>query len=299
MNRFIKIVYVAILCLGIGELLYKSWLNAINSRSYPAQAACSKEDGTSASSESCVHNKPIPSTFGRTHFIVGMSPDEVQELQKDATDKSLCSASGTYRQAFFSPDDGVEKKLIDIIDQEQESMKIAVFQFTNGQIARAIIRAHCRGVTIEIITDPLCLQDKFNKITWLAQEGLKIFVYNPDANKATLSNKMHHKFVIFGKNIGGNKLIWMGSFNFTKSADVANQESVVVLDDSQIIAQFDRQYDRLKKRSIVYKDFASNHVITQAWQPSVTEGKKRSRKKTSLAHAKDIYGHQVSISVSA
>jgi len=85
-----------------------------------------------------------------------MTPDETKHLQQE-NDDSLSSddsvPAGAVRRAYFSPDDGLEKKLIELIDHEQASMKIAVFQFTNGQIAHAIKRAQQRGVTIEIVTD--------------------------------------------------------------------------------------------------------------------------------------------------
>lgn len=242
------------------------------------------------------NNFPVPTTFGHTHFIVGMSADQVSQVQQDSCDQLTSDVPSSYngfaRNAYFSPDDSLEKKLIELIDHEQASMKVAIFQFTNGEIAKAFKRAQLRGVAIEVVTDPLCLQDKFNKITGLASEGLKIYIYNPDANISTLSNKMHHKFVVFGKNIDNKKLVWIGSFNFTKSADIANQESVVVLDDTNIIGQFNKQHDRLKNRSVAFSEFAKSHFIMPALQPTPTDIKNRSGKKTVVAHAKKISSHK-------
>lgn len=233
----------------------------------------------------------LPAAFGRTHFIVGMSPSDIRQLRETSEQNGIIYKPSTYKQAYFSPDDGLAEKLIYLIDHERESMQIAVFQFTNLDIARAIKRAHQRGVKIEIITDPLCLQDKFNKITWLSQEGITIYIYNPDASKTTLSNKMHNKFLICGKNIEDKELIWIGSFNFTKSADIANQESVVVLDDSVIINQFTKQYAKLKERSIRLQDFAKNHFIIQAWKPK-DSSIKESQQKTSITHNQRTHAHK-------
>ena len=234
------------------------------------------------------HAQALPPDFGRTHFIIGMSPDDIHLLRKSKEQIINENLGPAYKRAYFSPDDGLEKKLIELIDQEQQSMKIAVFQFTNIEIARAIKRAQERGVAIEIITDPLCLQDKFNKIIWLSKEGMRIYVYNPDANKATLSNKMHHKFVIFEKNTESKELVWIGSFNFTKSADIANQESVVVLDDKNIIGKFNKQYINLKERALKLEDFAKNHFIVKAWQPHELELKKQPLKNISVAHTAKV-----------
>ena len=180
---------------------------------------------------------------------------------------------------FFPPDDGLEHILIDLIDHEQKSLHIAVFAFTDIEIARALIRAKERGIKIELVTDPSCLQDKFNKISFLKEHRLPIYIYNTDTNKATLSNRMHHKFVIFNKNIADKQLIWLGSYNFTKSAHAANQESVVLVESPLLVEQFSQQFTRLKERSILFDDFAKNHFITTAYRPSQHE---RVRKKTQL-----------------
>jgi len=83
-----------------------------------------------------------------------------------------------------------------------------------------------------------------------------------------------------------------GHFNFTKSADVANQESVVVLDDKHIIAQFNKQHERLKERSINLDAFAKNHFIMKTSQPVLADTEKRISKKTSVAHAKRMHPHK-------
>jgi phosphatidylserine/phosphatidylglycerophosphate/cardiolipin synthase-like enzyme len=239
---------------------------------------------------SMTHNQSamVPPTFGHTHFILGMPVQEAHHLHQQTQHQST-SCQGCVKHAFFSPDDALEKRLIEFIDQERESLKIAVFQFTNIEIARALKRARARGINIEIITDPLCLQDKFNKITWLSQDGVAVYIYNPDQSKATLSNKMHHKFVVFGKNINNKKLVWVGSFNFTKSASVANQESVVVLDDEQIITKFEQQYGLLKKRSNAFRVFAKNHIIVQSYQPKEPHTKFRMKTTVAKTHNNRSY----------
>ena len=62
---------------------------------------------------------------------------------------------------------------------------------------------------------------------------------------------MHNKFILFGKNVGGKSLFWTGSFNFTKSAKMNNQENVVILDEIQLIDRYNKQFAVLKER--IYK----------------------------------------------
>lgn len=192
--------------------------------------------------------------LGKTHFILGLP------LAKEPVKKAepivcvahdgpslLACVDGHFKKAFFSPDDDLETILIQLINAEQQSIKIAVFSFTNGDIANALLAAHKRGIEVEIITDISCLKDKFNKIDLLKKGGIKIFIYNP-RNTTMLNNIMHNKFVLFSKNVNGKALLWTGSFNFTKSARINNQENVIIIDEKNLIERYQNQYALLKQR---------------------------------------------------
>jgi mitochondrial cardiolipin hydrolase len=192
--------------------------------------------------------------LGKTHFIVGMPAAEDKKVdqavvmcQADDLTALLRCVDGSFKQAFFSPDDDLENLLIQLITVEQHSIKAAVFSFTNGDIAKALIHAHRRGIDIEIVTDISCLKDKFNKIDLLKKAGIKIFVYNP-RNTSIFNNIMHNKFVLFGKNVANKSLLWTGSFNFTKSAKINNQENIIIVDEMHLIERYRKQFALLKQR---------------------------------------------------
>lgn len=189
--------------------------------------------------------------LGKTHFIVGLPIEEKKEsiviCQADDLNGLLHCEDGSYMQAFFSPDDDLESLLVQLINAEQLSIKAAIFSFTNGDIAQALVNAYRRGVEIEIVTDICCLKDKFNKIEMLKKAGIKILIYNP-RNTSIFNNIMHNKFVLFAKNIGGKALLWTGSFNFTKSAKMYNQENIIVVDEIYLIEKYRKQFVILKQR---------------------------------------------------
>jgi phosphatidylserine/phosphatidylglycerophosphate/cardiolipin synthase-like enzyme len=60
---------------------------------------------------------------------------------------------------------------------------------------------------------------------------------------------MHHKFVLFEKNVGGKSLVWTGSYNFTKSATRNNQENIVLLDSKPLIDKYAKQFSLLQERT--------------------------------------------------
>jgi phosphatidylserine/phosphatidylglycerophosphate/cardiolipin synthase-like enzyme len=193
--------------------------------------------------------------LGKTHFIIGLPAQlmpekrvEPQTCERDYLTGILTCKDGTFKQAFFSPDDNLQELLLRLIDREQESIKLAIYAFTDGEIAQALVEAHQRGVKIEVVTDISCLRDKFNKIEYLQEKGIVVLVYNP-SNKTVLNNIMHNKFVIFGKNVGGKSLVWTGSFNITKSARLNNQENIIILDEMHIIDRYSKQFALLQKRT--------------------------------------------------
>lgn len=203
------------------------------------------------------NKKRVPATFGKTHFIVGFpheSFNHEQRKQSDAKLSHLVTSNGIIKRALFSPDDNIKETLLNLIASEQNSIKIAIFSFTNADIAQALIKAAQGGISVEVITDPSCFRDPFTKIPLLNEQGVRVFVYKPIRSKSVLIDKMHDKFIIFGKNINDKSIISTGSFNFTKSASEHNQENVVILDDLAIIDQFNQQFSRLKQRSRRYSE---------------------------------------------
>lgn len=193
--------------------------------------------------------------LGKTHFILGLpavTPMPLKKIQLSANstglrEKLVCH-DGCYKQAFFSPDDNVQEILVQLINQEKKSIKIAIFSFTDGKIAKALIDAVERGIQVEIIVDVSGLRDKFSKIEMLKAHGVKVTVYDPK-NNTVYNNIMHHKFVIFENNIGGKSLLWTGSYNFTKSATINNQENVLVLDEIHLVQKYAHQFELIKERT--------------------------------------------------
>lgn len=199
--------------------------------------------------------------FGKTHFIVGMPQDQVDENKKKSKnivppapcdDESfglLCN--GRIKQVFFAPDDRIQKLLLYLINQEQKSIHIAAFSFTDGDYAQALIAAFDRGIVVEVVVDPVALNDKFNKIELLQEHKVPVYIYNPyytNKKKSLITSLQHNKFLIFGKNFTGKQVVLTGSLNLTKSAHQRNQENVIVFDDEALVTKYVAQHDVLKTR---------------------------------------------------
>ena len=197
------------------------------------------------------------SSFGKTHFIVGVDSKHVRLSQKRGRLKrSLCSAGhdSPITQAFFSPDDDMRGILLDLIACEQEAVYVAAFLLTDEVVARALVEAKDRGVAVEVVTDRFCCKGRHGKVDLLSDKGINVLVYvGQYSTNKNMSDIMHHKFIIFKKNLFGRSILWTGSFNFTHSARLRNQENVLILDNMQLIDRYLKQFAVLKTRCRHYQ----------------------------------------------
>ena len=205
-----------------------------------------------------IHNQPVclptvyPDSFGRTHFIVGFPHEKVEATRKAAQQKPIKKSlkANAVKKVLFSPDDNLQQALIEYINNENKQIRVAIFCFTDKDIAQALIDAHNRGIDVEIVTDPAQLKDRYSKMSLLQDSAIKVYEYNPNYVKDMRSNIMHHKFVIFGRKGSDLARVWTGSFNFTQAANKRNQENVLISADPEIVEKFCEQFELLKKRCV-------------------------------------------------
>jgi len=195
-------------------------------------------------------NLKLPRDFGKTHFIVGASSKKLlKKSQKiHSIEEMLKPGENGIHYTMFAPDDNVLDVLVYLINKEKVSIRMAAFLLTDYKIVKAILEARARGVQIEIVFDAKTVYGKnYKRVKLLKSRGVKIFVYKARKKvKKNISKLMHNKFIIFGDNIYNRTLVWTGSFNFTYSAHMSNQENVVIFDDATSVKKFSDRFDYLK-----------------------------------------------------
>jgi phosphatidylserine/phosphatidylglycerophosphate/cardiolipin synthase-like enzyme len=135
---------------------------------------------------------------------------------------------------YFSPDDGVQAILLDILNDAQESIYFMAFSFTADELGNAIRERAESGVTVAGVMDEE--QVKSNQGTEFdafRQAGLDVYI---DGNPG----QMHHKIMIVDESI-----VIVGSYNFTNSAETRNDENLLVIYNDQIAAQFIEEFKRV------------------------------------------------------
>lgn len=105
-----------------------------------------------------------------------------------------------------------KQKLINLFDNAQHHINISIEQLTFKDASRALIRAHQRGVIVEVFTAHL----NDDAVKLLINEGMNV----------KLGHKIHHKFALVD-----NKVLLNGSPNWSMNAFSRSDESFIVLNN--------------------------------------------------------------------
>jgi phosphatidylserine/phosphatidylglycerophosphate/cardiolipin synthase-like enzyme len=161
--------------------------------------------------------------------------------------QTFASAAGPYATVYFSPDDHLEKRLIELIEKEKTSIQVCIYTFTHRSIANALIEAKKRGVDVEVIVDRFSVKIQ-SPLQKLIEANIPVQVWDPDRLKRKQAHRplMHNKFCVFGSDT-----VWTGSFNFTYEASKMHQENALVLRDSALAAAYKGQFYTIKLRNCI------------------------------------------------
>lgn len=198
--------------------------------------------------------------IGKTHFVVGANtrvlpsapPAYTAQSSKEVPlfDGIALNCDGHVCSVLF---DKFYDTLAILMEKEQKSILVAAYMLTDKRIASWLCDAHARGVRVEVISDMSCLRERSNKLGNLYESSIPVFICMPE-HKGARSSLMHNKFILFGSNIYGRKIVWTGSANLTRAAfDEVHHENVLILDDSTVYQEYEKKFAKLKKQSERYE----------------------------------------------
>jgi phospholipase D len=136
----------------------------------------------------------------------------------------------------FTPPAGCGTVIAGLISKAQDSIYIQAYGFTSGEIAKALINAHERGVKVRVLLDKSNIGAKHSKMRDIRKAGIEVSIDK-------VSGIAHNKVIIIDK----QKVI-TGSFNFTVGADIRNTENVIIVNDREVAKRYlENWYDRKSK----------------------------------------------------
>jgi phosphatidylserine/phosphatidylglycerophosphate/cardiolipin synthase-like enzyme len=153
-----------------------------------------------------------------------------------STPNPSLTVDGLQVETYFSPDDGVAMRLVELLQGAQESIYFMAYSFTSDDIAQAMRDRADAGVTVSGVMDSSQIDsNQGTEFDLFAQSGL-------DVRRDGTSGLMHHKVIIIDRSI-----VIFGSYNFTASAEDRNDENLVIFFSPEIaelyLAEFQRVFD--------------------------------------------------------
>ncbi|MHC2995427.1 MAG: DUF1669 domain-containing protein [Candidatus Atribacteria bacterium] len=167
-------------------------------------------------------------------------------------------------EVYFSLYDNPQKAIIKNINQAEAFINIAMYVFTDKEIAASLINSQKRGVKVRVYLDKSQIDSNYSQSRFLVQKGIKLRI-------SSNNYIMHNKFAIID-----NHLLLTGSYNWTFSANNRNDENLLVIDDPEIIEIFQNQFINLwtnkhsSKRTKELFDKAKVNMLTVFPPPAQT-----------------------------
>ncbi|MDP6957912.1 MAG: phospholipase D-like domain-containing protein [Planctomycetota bacterium] len=157
----------------------------------------------------------------------------------------------------------IQARLEKQIGSARKQIVLAMYQFTSDQLAKALVKAHKKGIDVRVLLD--ARQIASSGIYARARETLEkgkvpIRLVYPDGveNKRSRKSraslpKWHHKFCVFDKVI-----VATGSYNWTVLADEDSHENLMLIGDKRAAGQFASRFEE------IWKD----HTLTESLEES-------------------------------
>lgn len=154
---------------------------------------------------------------------------------------------------YFSLYDDPEAVIIKNIAAAEEFISIAMYTFTDVEIAQAILEARDKGIDIRIFLDRSQVKAKYSRSRYFVQNGIEVRI-------SSNSYIMHNKFAVID-----NEIVITGSYNWTASAGERNDENLLVIDDNYIVDRYQDYFNNLwdnKYSPERYQDLISEASIS-------------------------------------
>ena len=143
-------------------------------------------------------------------------------------------------QVYFSPNHGATKAVVDTLDAAKVIVLVQAYSFTSAPIAKALVKAHDRGVHVQVILDRKGTGSKYSSADFVAHAGIMTLI----DGKHEIA---HNKVMI----IDGLAVI-TGSFNFTTAAERQNAENLLVIHHRALAARYTENWRVHAAHSVRY-----------------------------------------------
>ena len=141
---------------------------------------------------------------------------------------------GSRVDTYFSPDDHVLTALYSLLSEAEQSIYFLAFSFTSNELGEIVRTQANAGLDIKGVMDrEQVASNTGTEYDPFKQAGLDVRIDGIDG-------QMHHKVFIVDE-----KIVVIGSYNFSRAAEERNDENIVIVYDVNIAEFFVEEFQRV------------------------------------------------------
>lgn len=149
-------------------------------------------------------------------------------------DQQSLVLNGTPIEVIFTSEDpALETKIIPLVRSAQSRIRFLAFSFTDYPLAAAMIQRAQQGVNVTGVMDKTQSGGEGSELATLFCAHIPV---RQDGNPQF----MHSKVIIVD-----DRYVITGSLNFSTSAEVSNDENVIIIDNPEIAHLYVQNFDRV------------------------------------------------------
>lgn len=178
---------------------------------------------------------------GVLSVLVGLSQcsfhSRPPEIPAPVTHRLQAPFSCSQIQPGFVPGENCEEQIVQQIAKAKRMILVQAYSFTSKPIVTALLAAHQRGVKVQVILDKSQLRQRYSQLAVLREHHIPVWM--------DMKPKIAHSKVM----VMDGAVVITGSFNFSKSAQIANAENLLIIHDATTAQQYTRNWKQRKEQS--------------------------------------------------
>ena len=137
-------------------------------------------------------------------------------------------------EVYFSPDDGVAERLVELVQGAQDSVYFLAYSFTLDELAEALVERSQAGVRVAGVMEARQVASN------TGSDYERFLAAGLDVRLDGNPNNMHHKVLIIDEQV-----VVTGSYNFSLNAETRNDENSLVIFDPEVADLYLEEFRRV------------------------------------------------------
>jgi phosphatidylserine/phosphatidylglycerophosphate/cardiolipin synthase-like enzyme len=157
-----------------------------------------------------------------------ISPEVPQQEENPPAAAGLPLATVYFTDPYGSTGSHPDREVVAALDEAQDSIQVAMYNFTLDNVTDALLHAHQRGVTVQVVLDSNTIQSV--QAHRLVEAGIPVVGDNRPES-------MHNKFLVIDQ-----QQVWTGSLNMTYGGAYQDHNNIVRLVDPRINQDYSTEF---------------------------------------------------------